>query len=398
MVEIEFSVMEGADSDVNGLLPLLEAFEKQHDVHVNLTSITWAKGWAEIAKFGIFGHGPDVSCIGTTWVGSLAAMHTLRAFTPQEVRAVGGADAFFEANWRAGILSNAPTPWAIPWLGDTIVIYYWKDVLEKAGITDFEAAFASDAAIVETLEKLQKNGFEFPLGISTANVHDPVILHQAAHWLWNAGGDFVNQNGNQVVFTEPASLQGIRNYFRLQPFISPESLNASINAELFLAGKAAVHFGGPYLGTIGQSRHPEWDGRLGIAQVPGITFAGGSSLVIWQYTRNPVQCFELVRFLTSQPTRIPVSSHDQGLPTRRDALDMPSAKTDIFHRTFLQSMQTSRSFPCIRLWGSIEDKLIVEIAKIWAELFADPNLDLDTCLHQHLDPLAERLNRALEKS
>jgi multiple sugar transport system substrate-binding protein len=395
MVEIEFSVMEGVDSDVDSLLPLLEAFEKQYYIHVNLISITWVKGWGEISKFGIFGHGPDVSCIGTTWTGSLASMHALRPFTPREVRALGGENAFFESSWRAGFLPNDPSPWAIPWLGDVIVIYYWKDALEKAGVKDFETAFASDAAIIETLEKLQKSGYASPLAISTANLHDPVILHEAACWLWSAGGDFIDQNGTKVLFDQPASLQGLRNYFSLRPFISPESLSASFAAELFMAGKAAIHFGGPYLGTLGRQRHPEWGERLGIAPVPGITFAGGSSLVIWQYTRYPAECFELVRFLASQPTRIPVSPHDQGLPTRRNALDMPSAENDIFHRTFLQSMQTSRSFPSVRLWGSVEDKLIVEISKIWAELFANPDQDLDACLHNHLDLLAERLNIVL---
>jgi len=397
MVEIEFSVMEGVDSDVDSLRPLLDAFEKLYHVHVNLTSITWAKGWGEIAKFGIFGHGPDVSCIGTTWVGSLASMQALRPFTPQQVRALGGENAFFESSWRAGFLPNDPSPWAIPWLGDVMVIYYWKDILEKAGIKDFEAAFASDAAIVETLEKLQKSGYAFPLGISTANLHDPVILHQTSHWVWSAGGDFLNQNGDKVAFNTPASLQGFRNYFSLQPFVSPESLGASISAELFIAGKAAIHFAGPYLGTLGRKRHPEWGERLGIAPVPGVTFAGGSSLVIWEYTRYPEECFGLVRFLASQPTRIPISPHDQGLPTRRNALDMPSAENDIFHRTFLQSMQTSRSFPSIRLWGSVEDKLIVEISEIWAELFANPDQDLDACLHKYIDPLAHRLNIILEK-
>ncbi len=392
MVEIEFSVMEGIDSDVDSLIPLLEAFTEQYHVHVNLISIPWAKGWEEIAKFGIFRHGPDVSCIGTTWIGSMAAMQALRPFTPQEVRALGGENAFFESSWHAGFLPNDPTAWAIPWLGDVMVIYYWKDILEKAGIKDFEAAFASDTAIVETLKKLQKNRHTFPLGISTANLHDPVMLHQASHWVWNAGGDFINKNGNEVIFNNPDSLKGFRNYFSMRPFVSPKSLDASISAELFIAGKAAVHFAGPYLGTLGRQRHPEWSERLGIAPVPGITFAGGSSLVVWQYTPYPAECFELVRFLSSQPTRIPVSPHDQGLPTRRNALDMPSVQTNIFHRTFIQSMQTSRSFPSIRLWGSIEDKLIVKISETWADLFIDPDQDLDACLHKHLDPLAQRLN------
>src|SRR3972149_5945361 len=113
MVEIEFTVMEGLEGDANNLLPILEAFEKQYRIHVNLTGITWVKGWAEIAKFGVFGHGPDVSSIGTSWIGSLAPMQALRPFTPQEVRALGGAEAFFESSWQTGLLPNDPTPWAI---------------------------------------------------------------------------------------------------------------------------------------------------------------------------------------------------------------------------------------------------------------------------------------------
>jgi len=43
----------------------------------------------------------------------------------------------------------------------------------------------------------------------------------------------------------------------------------------------------------------------------------------------------------------------------------------------------------------MEEKLVLEISRIWAELFANIGQDLDECLHRHLDPLAERLNIVL---
>ncbi len=390
MVEIDFSVMEGNPGNANPLLPILQAFEKQYHIRVNLIGIPWDIGRAEVAKFGIYGHGPDVSSIGTTWIGSLASMRALRPYTPQDIRALGGAEAFFESSWRSGLLPDDPTPWAIPWLADTTVIYYWKDAFEKAGIRDAQAALSTEAALIETLEKLRLSGYSYPLALTTINT--PVTLHEAAHWVWSAGGDFISPDGRQVIINQPAAMQGFRNYFSLKRFISPESLGIAPRGDLFDVGKAAIHFGGPFLGNVSRHLHPEWGDRLGIAPVPGITFAGGSSFVIWQYSLHPNEAFELVRFLSSQPTRIPVSPHDQALPTRREAVNMPSAESDIFHRTYLESMQISRSFPTIRLWGSMEDKLIVEISSIWAELFADPNQDLDACLHKHFDPLAQRLN------
>lgn len=395
MVEIEFSVMEGEPGRSNPLLPLLETFKQQSGIHVKLTGIPWDRGRADVAKFGIYGQGPDISSIGTTWVGSLASMRALRPFKPQEISALGGENAFFKSAWNAGILPNDPTPWAIPWLADVTVIYYWKHALEKVGIADTPEAFSTEQNLVKTLEQLQASGYyDYPLAITT--VPAPVIIHEAAHWVWSAGGDFISPDNLHVTFNQPKAMQGFHNYFSLKRFISPESIGVAPRADLFNVGKAAVHFGGPYLGNIGRHKTPGFENdRLGIAPVPGITFAGGSSFVIWQYTVHPAECFELIRFLSSQPIRMPASPHDQGLPTRRNTTEMSSIETDIFHRTFLQSMQTSRSFPTIRLWGAMEDKLIIEISNIWAELFANPEQDLDECLHRHFDTLAQRLNTTM---
>lgn len=397
MTEIELTVMECSPGDADNLLPLLDAFEKQYHIHVNLTGISWHKGWAEVAKFGIYGHGPDVSTIGTTWIGSLAAMHSLRPFTSQQIRALGGDDAFFESIWKTGFLHNDPTLWAIPWVGDTLVLYYWKEALKQAEITDLDAAFATDSALVETLKKIQKSGCAYPLSVNLTK--QGITLHEAAHWVWNAGGNLVSENGQQVIFNQPLAMQGWKNYFSLQPFISPTLVNGEETAasNYFLQRESAIQVGGPYKTFAEMLDNPEaTEQPMGAAQMPGFTFTGGTSFVVWQYTPRYQEAFELVRFLSSQPARIPASPHSYELPTRREAMHMPSIETNVFHRTYIHAMQTGLSFPTMRLWGSIEDKLTTTIAKIWEELFNDPSQDLDTCLHRHFDPLAARLNVVLE--
>lgn len=395
MIEIEFSVMEAGPGDANKLLSLMEAFEKQYNIRVKLTGITWTHGWAEVAKFGVYGHGPDVSSVGTTWIGSLASMQALRPFTPQQVRVLGGAESFFKSSWQTALFPNDPTPWAIPWLGDTLVFYYWQESLEKAGVQDFKAAFATDVALVETLEKLQKSGIDYPLALNVTKME--IILHEAAHWVWNAGGDFISADGKKATFNQPLAMQGWKNYFGLRPFISPKWLGASsASGDSFLKAESAIQLGGPYLTVTDIIDHPDRRRQhMGIALVPGITYVGGASFVIWQYSPRYQEAFELVRFLSSQPTRIPASPFSRELPTRREALNMPSVETNIFHRTYLEAMQTGRSFPTMRLWGAIEEKLIMEISRIWEELFTHPDQDLDACLHKYLDPLAERLNVTL---
>jgi ABC-type glycerol-3-phosphate transport system substrate-binding protein len=281
----------------------------------------------------------------------------------------------------------------VPWLGDATLLYYWEKPLKKAGINDFEAAFATDEALAETLEKLQRSGVDYPLTINIKS--DSTILHEAAHWVWNTGGAFISADDRRVAFNQPPAMQGFRNYFKLRRFISPELLSTARTEDLFNTEKAAIYFAGPWLGSS-LHKNPDWGKDIpGVIALPGATFKGGSSLVIWQYTFHPKEAFELVRFLATQPVHAPTSRHNYQATSRRAALHIPLMENDVFHLAYLQAIQRGRSFPTMRLWGAVEDKLRVGLGSIWADLFANPDQDLDTCIHKHLDPLAARFNMTL---
>jgi ABC-type glycerol-3-phosphate transport system substrate-binding protein len=110
--------------------------------------------------------------------GIHAGLATLFTTTNSHAR---GPEAFFESIWNTGFLQNNPSDlWGVPWLGDVMLLYYWDHLIKQAGIIDAEAAFASDEAFIETLERLRKAGVEYPLAINIRS--DSIILHEAAHW------------------------------------------------------------------------------------------------------------------------------------------------------------------------------------------------------------------------
>jgi multiple sugar transport system substrate-binding protein len=390
MVELEFSVLVQDNKIADQLVPLLHDFEEQFQIRVNLVPIPWERGWTEIAKMGIFSQGPDVSEVGTTWVGSLASMQALRAFSGAEVSSLGEPEAFFETVWQTGILSGDDARWAIPWLGDTLVFYYWKDMLEKAGIGDPQAAFSSHPELVKTMGKLQEHGFPYPLELTTSKTSRN--LHDASCWIWNAGGELMSQDGRRVTFTDEPALKGLKNYFGLRSFVSPDTLTKIPGIDWLAEKKAAVVLSGPWHGIAGRASIPEWSDRIGVASVLGTPYVGGTSLVIWKHSRHEREACELIRFLSSRSIRIPGSPHTIMLPARRESLNLPTVASDSFQKTCLAAMQTGHSFPTVRVWGSIEEKLIWVINIIWADLFAHPSEDPDESLHRHLVPLAARLN------
>lgn len=395
MMEIEFSLMEGyagRDALLKSMAPLVDEFQKEQHVHVNITTIPWGTAWNQNMKYALYGHGPDVSALGTSWIGSLASMNALRPFAPAQTQVLGGSDTYFESIWRTGQLRSDPTLWAVPWVGDVRVLYYWEDILEEAGIGDFRAAFASDDALVNTLAALKQQGFQYPLAITTQAVSQ--LLHEAAHWVWKAGGDFISADAKKVTFHETRALEGLKKYFSLLPYVFPEAMDSAPAIGQFLSKKSPVHISGLWIPRTAANN--KVNGRLGIAQLPGVAYIGGTSLAIWQYTSKYQQAFEFIRFLSSRPLFYNFgANHYEQLPTRREELGAAEAQKDVFNLTYLQAFQAGRSFPTLRLWGSIEDKLIPVLSNIWAELFANPGQDLDFCLHENLDPLANRLNRVL---
>jgi multiple sugar transport system substrate-binding protein len=385
MVELEFSILLNNLTDAEHIRPVLANFERQTQIKVTLTPILWSEGWLSMANTALRGYGPDVSEVGATWIGNFAAMNALRPFKLEEIYALGGAEAFWPALWQTGVLPGDTQVWAIPWVTFAPFVYYRQAQLEQAGILDTEAAFANLAAFRQTLEQLSARGFPRSLGLTT--YHFPSVVHEAASWIWSARGDFLNAEGRQVVFNFPQAIQGLHDLFSLAQFLVLPSALPESPVKQVTDGDALITIDGPWQ-ALRQQRLSAAE-RVGVASVPGVPCIGGSSLVIWNHSRKAKAAIELVHFLSHH---VPQAIR---LPARRQALQALAAQ-GAFHRTALMSLERGQTFPTVRLWGTMEEKLIQALVAVWQEVLANPlTAAIDAILHRHLDPLARRLNSML---
>jgi len=391
MIELDFSVMASSLEVGNALRPVLDEFEKLAHVKVNFNIFSWDTGWSDVMKIALYGHGPDVSELGTTWIGSIASMNALRPYNVGEIRSLGGVDAFLQASWATGLVGNDPQVWSIPWLVDTRALYYRKDWLNRSGVIDEGAAFQSAAALAQTLSHLRNQGIATPWAGTVART--PNVLHEAASWIWGAGGDFITRDGRQVLFDQPEAMHGLKAYYELRKFLSPTNVAAGESMAYFQSGQAATAIVGPH--AMVQVVPDDVKERWGITQVPGVPFLGGSNLVVWKHSRQPSAALELIRFLTSQPARFPASPHGTMLPARHTQLEALAAEGDPFMKGFVEAAKTGRTYLSTRLWGLIEENLVNLLSQTWTQLLADPFLDIEQTLHNQFDPLARRLNLSL---
>ena len=399
MVEIELSIMARSLHPIPDIEPSLEQFEAETNAHVNLTVLEWDTAWSEVLKTALYRHGPDISEMGSTWVSSLVGMNSLRPFSIEELTALGGPGNFIPSLWDSGKLAGEKRVWAIPWLGYTRVIYYRRDLLEKAGI-DEKTAFQTHAQLVKTLTRLQEMGGCTPWGVPTHQSQDS--LHNLASWVWNAGGDFISGDGRKILFHKEKAIAGMKAYFDLYRFLNKEDIDPENPETGFRQGKTAVIAGEPQLWP-NQVLHspdvaPEVPIYIAAAPIPGVPFVGSSHLVVWKHTRNERITLQLIKHLTGLKTQLAYTPISGLLPVRQEVLDAPPYSEQPIFQVLSQSLKSGHTFQSIPLWGLVENKLNLILDRVWEDIFASENPDIEGILHKRLDPLAQQLELTLSQN
>ena len=405
MVEIELSTIPDAEIDLQVMRSLLEEFYEQSGVKVRLDTMTWGTAWTDFVTMASHGKGPDLSHIGGTWVSSLAIMNALRPFPANDIDEMGGEKAFLRPTWQSGLLYGDERIWAIPWTGYTFVICYRKDLLEQLGI-DGETAFGTTEGVASTVRKLEQSPLEIPWLIPSSSPPYTDLIHMAASWVWEAGGDFIriDPDGEEVVLNSVQAFQGLKAWLELYRLIPDTyaNLNQFDTSNLFARGRAAAvvadnrFASSEYLGGANDTVRK----NLGVAPLTSVPWYGGGSLVIWRHTQGYPErehaAVQLVHFLTGKAAELRWGREVHSLPARVEVVQELYPEGSSLHRAFNLASESGRAYPPVPLWRRLEYQIAQGLYQCLQQCRENRSKDIDVILHEQLDPLTERLNLTLK--
>jgi len=397
MDTIDFSIFDHGEAAVKAMRAVLARFERERRVHVNLEVIPFEGAWARMVQIALYGDGPAVSEIGSSWVSDMVMMNALRPLSAKEVGLFGGEEVFLPASWQSvrairDSLNSDAFAWAVPWVADTRLIYCRKDLLAQAG-QDGRDVFSDHAELESCLQALREHGAESPLVLPT--YHSRINLHIMAGWIWASGGKFLSEDSQKAVFDSPEALDGMEKFFRLSRYLHPAArrLDDTQSDALFRNGRAALAISGPWLYD-----HPDVDpalkDRIAVAVPPGVPFVGGFHLVIWKHARQENAALELIEFLNGKnlPEELfPAFS----LPTRLETLAGNRFAQHPVYRVMIAALRAGRSFRTVWMWGMLENRLYESLQLIWDKVLADPEADIHAMLESQMHRLADRINLKL---
>jgi multiple sugar transport system substrate-binding protein len=371
--------------------PALES----ESVTLKIEAIPWEALWHYIQTMTLSKSGLDLSEVGTTWISSLADFNAPRSFSPDEIGEVGGQAIFTPTAWERASLLGDSRILSIPWLTDTRVIYFWKDMVDRVAL-DVNKAFLSIEETRASMARLHAAGIP-AWGAPTFKCNNNV--HHMASWIWANGEDFVSSDGKRTTFCTPRALAGMAEYLELfeympRPFDSLDDL-----ARAFEAKEVAVVMDGPWLLTRLMDNQNRRGGtiHLGVALPPGAPFVGGSNLVIWNHIGSDRlnAAIKLVAWLVSPEVQRKASEATGLLPVRRDLLDGYPYTTHPNYKVLLAAEHSGRHLPRIPMWGAMENSLVNIFGMIWQRIKASGTGQMTDVLRQHLEPLAKRFDKVM---
>jgi multiple sugar transport system substrate-binding protein len=369
---------------------LVRDFERENpDIRVIVQQIPWSAAHEKLLTAFVGRATPDVAQLGNTWVAEFA---TLRALEPLDARvaATSGLDPeeYFSGIWDTNVIDG--TLYGVPWYVDTRVLFYRRDILARAGydtIPDTWDGWREAMRAVKRVVGPENFAVLLPVNEWTA----PVVLGL------QAGSPLLRDHDTRGAFTEPAFRRAFAFYLDLfrEGLAPPLANNEIANVyQEFEKGYFSMYLTGPWnLGEFHDRISPELADAWATAPLPGpdgpgVSLAGGSSLVLFRRSQHRDGAWRLVTFLSRPGQQLRFRRLSGDLPARRAAWEDSSLAGDPRIRAFREQLERVVPTPKIPEWELITSR-ILEAAELAARNAAPP----DTALAR----LDRDVNRILEK-
>jgi multiple sugar transport system substrate-binding protein len=314
------------------------------DIKVNVTPIAWDVAHDKLLTAVAGGQTPDVSQMGTTWMGEFAKTGALEE-VPDDI----DLGQFFEGAKDTAVVDD--TPYGVPWYVETRVLYYRTDIAKKAGIA--EAPSDWDGLMAAAKAMKEQGGAKYGIALSPNN------WQELLPFVWQTGGEVVGEN-DQFTFDTPEMKEALGFYksFFEQDLTSPSVPEGFAVEQGFIAGTHPMFFSGPWhMSLIDEQGGAELKGKWDIAPMPmkdsRTSFVGGSDLVVFKDADAKDAAWEFVRYLLKPEVQQKWYTTVSALPAVESAWDTGKLSTDAKLKVFGEQLRDAKSPPPHAKWEQV---------------------------------------------
>jgi len=364
------------------LAPLLR---EQPALRLRVEKLPWSAAHEKLLTAFAGDATPDIAQLGNTWIAELAALGALQ---PLDAAAAGLDPAdHFEGIWRTNLVGGQLL--GLPWYIDTRVMFYRRDLFERAGVPGMPGDWPG---LVQALDALQRSGVAHPL-LLPLNEAEPLLALalQQDEPLLRDGGRF--GNFRSAGFQRTLAFYVERFERGHAPFLTSNQV-ANLWQE-FGRGSFAAFISGPWnIGELDRRLPADLQSRWSTAPLPGpvpgpagsrfgASTAGGSSLVVFKRSRHQQQALQVLAFLGRPQTQLHFHALTGNLPPRRSTWALAPLAGERRAAAFLQQLELAKPTPAVPEWERILQEMQLQAAR--AQRYGTPVAEAAAALDARVD-------------
>lgn len=314
-----------------------EAFEKEYpNITVEFEPVPSGRSREKLLTEIAGGNAPDAAFIDAGFVQELASRGGLVNLDGY----IAGSDVVATEDYVEGFRNTAlldGSMYGLPFDGETTGLFYRTDLFEQAGIEGPPATWEEFEADAEALTDPSKQQY----GVAIFSTEAAYYWYP---WLWQAGGDTLSADGQDIAFDSPEGVEAAQFYVNLaQNYAPPDELASdSWNGRVaFATGKVGMYIAGNWFAGQLLSEFPDIEGKWASAPLPKgdagcATTLAGDSLAILSSSQQQDAAWLWIEFL-SRPENMTTWTIGEAtttlLPPRESLLQSPQLAQD---KPFLQ--------------------------------------------------------------
>lgn len=353
---IEFWGMGREGEVVAALVPEFE--RRNPGIEVRVQQMPWIAAHEKLITAYVGESTPDVAQLGNTWIPEFVALDAILPLDGRIARspAIDPA-AYFAGIWHTNVVGDSA--YGVPWYVDTRALFYRSDLLARAGYEEVPETWAGWLEALRALEDVMGEG-GYPLIMPTNEWPPPVILGL------QAGSTLLADDGRYGAFAAPEFRRAFDFYIDLyREGLAPPIRDTQVGNihQRFAAGEYAMYISGPwYLGEFRRRLPEEVQDDWATAPLPGpdgpgVSMAGGSSLVIFKASRKADAAWRFIEYLSSPEAQVRFYELSGNLPARLEAWEAPVLAGDLKARAFREQLERAVPLPRVPEWERIATRV-----------------------------------------
>ncbi|MBU1298702.1 MAG: sugar ABC transporter substrate-binding protein [Bacteroidetes bacterium] len=385
---IVFWAMGAEGENVQKLIPEFE--RRNPDIIVKVQSIPWTAAHEKLLTAYAGNSTPDISQLGNTWIPEFTLLNAIEDLNPWiEKSSIVKKENYFEGIWDTNVMDGVP--YGIPWYVDTRVMFYRKDILEQAGYKNPPATwdewFDASLKIIQLAGGKEKYAVLLP-----TNEWVPFVVTGLQN-----GSTLLKDDNRYGDFSGEKFMKAFEFVMRFyEKKLAPVGITQVTNIYQGIAeGFFAMYITGPWnIGEFQKRMPPALQDKWMTAPLPGpdkntpgVSLAGGASLVIFRNSTKKEQAWKFIEYLSAVQRQLEFYKVTGNLPAVEEAWNDTLFRNNVYVKAFYEQFKHVVPTPKIPEWEQIAMKVQqyaefasaqkMSVTQALAELDKDVNIILE---------------------